>query len=266
METAPSHLFENEGYISLVHSFNNDEDTSDKDNTVKIFLGLSWSLMIFYILFMLAASFNVYFFLIRQKRYKTLIVLLFYLLSYIVLIFRIAFFSTYILFFRGSTWPGNIILNNGSYIIATFAKVSLGFNQVISMLELALRLNTALKQDEENELQNKEKLAKKLKYLYISVGCIQVCVFGVCCYEVWATFQVSWYTENELEEFHEYAKRFAWISGFFYTLVTILLLVSYIILNSVIRKCGGFPTGELLTTMRTLFAIFFLSYFIRTFY
>ena len=105
-----------------------------------------------------------------------------------------------------------------------------------------------------------------LKLLYISVGCIQVCVFTACCYEVWDTFQVGWYTETSHEDFIAYAKRFAWISGFFFTLVTILLLVSYLTLNSVIKRCGGFPTGELLTTMRILFAIFFLSYLIRTFY
>ena len=144
METAPLDLFKDSYYTSLIHEFNNDEDKMDKENILKVFYALSWSFIAFYVVFIGATSFNVYYFLIRQKRYKTLIVLLFYLLTYIVLIFRIVFFACFAGGAKGSSWSGNIILNNVSYLLATFAKVSLGFNQVISMLELALRLNSAL--------------------------------------------------------------------------------------------------------------------------
>ena len=144
METAPLDLFKDSYYTSLIHEFNNDEDKMDKENILKVFYALSWSFIAFYVVFIGATSFNVYYFLIRQHRYKTLIVLLFYLLTYIVLIFRIVCFSMYIVIYNSSTWYGAIVLLNASYMVATFAKVSLGFNQVVSMLELALRLNSAL--------------------------------------------------------------------------------------------------------------------------
>ena len=95
--------------------------------------------------------YNTYAFLYKQKKYKTVPLLIFYILTYLLTIFRIAF----VILTLGNKLNEIIFLN----FAMPLTKINMGFNQCWTLVELAIRVHLSLKlgrQEEFLELQYNE--------------------------------------------------------------------------------------------------------------
>ena len=110
---------------------------------------------------------NVVLYLIMQKRYKTWLITIFYLLSNVVLVSRITYYILCIVYYTYLDNGGAVIENEQSAeylrkilfarVIALYAKIALGFFQLALVLQLALLLtkNIKLKQEVERVIEHK---------------------------------------------------------------------------------------------------------------
>ena len=86
---------------------------------------------------------NTYAFLYKQGKYKTLPLLVFYILTYLLTIFRI--FTS--IFTIGSSFEKYIILNFG----CPWLKLNMGINQCWMLIELAIGVHLSLKLSSSSE-------------------------------------------------------------------------------------------------------------------
>ena len=98
---------------------------------------------------------NVVFYLIMQKRYKTWLITIFYVLSNVVLVSRITFYILCVFYFIYLDNGGGVIENEESAlqlrkllfarVMALYAKIALGYFQLALVLQLALLLTKNIK-------------------------------------------------------------------------------------------------------------------------
>lgn len=88
------------------------------------------------------------------------------------------YFASYIIVYTQPEWIEGYSLLNEAYMIATFAKIALGFFQVVSMFELTLRLKCVL------NVEDPTKMKKLVKLLYCCVGLINICVLCALIFEI----------------------------------------------------------------------------------
>ena len=118
------------------------------DGQLKSFLAIGIVELILFILLFAFAVYNTIFFLCRQKRYRIYFITVFYALSYIVIIIRIALAALLISYYvnieelRNDQHKANsaTVLFLGLEIVATYAKICLGFFQVAAIIILTLQV------------------------------------------------------------------------------------------------------------------------------
>ena len=118
------------------------------DGQLKSFLAIGIVELILFILLLAFAVYNTIFFLSRQKRYRIYFITVFYALSYIVIIIRIARAALLISYYvnieelRSDQQRANsaTVLFLGLEIVATYAKICLGFFQVAAIIILTLQV------------------------------------------------------------------------------------------------------------------------------
>ena len=170
-----------------------------------------------------------------QKRYKTFSVLTFYILAPILELSRMLMYLNVIEIYSALQNPPLLqqyYVYDVCYDIALFLKVIMGLFQVQAMAEMLVRLSR-------KEPREKEKLVKLLRvatftasFVVVSTMLVEIFFFVKVLNEFYGSCPSPWDSPRcDLSGFIKYLTWLGWICGTFYTILTVCLVATYILLN-----------------------------------
>ena len=150
------------------------EDTAPQ-NDIPLLAGSIGVLLILYLAQLYVLSYNTHSYIIGQKRYKVFHLSYFYILAIIIVVCRIVFFAVILQFLyhvKGKTEPPPQYVDSLDNF-ATYFELSLGIQQLLSIVELRLMLQYSclFKNNGLVEAQRKQQEIFKnlLRYRYCSI-------------------------------------------------------------------------------------------------
>ena len=215
---------------------------SDDNRPNQIFSHTAIGALVMYLILGFFASFNIYLYIVKQKRYKSFLVITFYYLSITIIMARIALYSSVVHNVYNKEENDYYTYSDMS-LVSTYSKVALGYSQMASMLELTLRLQLSLKKSSENNRHDqalcrvalKDDLNAKIRILY---GCVVFMIAisaGICTLEIidLNTDLKKADLDNNYtsEEIDEDIKVFGYATGALFALLSLGLLLTYIYLR-----------------------------------
>ena len=132
-----------------------------------------------YLLLLFWASYNIKLYLIEQKRFRQISVLMFYLVTVVICVTRIFMYvGTIIAFdpdFDDNVYLTNPFIYDEGYVISLYFTVLLGLFQSVSMTELAIRIRQPLVLHED-----KAHVKRKVRCIYWSAGILTGVTVTTC--------------------------------------------------------------------------------------
>jgi len=262
--------------------------TSPEDERDKTLNILSAGLLLCYILLLIPVIYNCYNYVYLQKRYKAFLCLSFYVLANAVIILRICLYVIVLknVYDDGVDKYFGYVYSN---VLSTYFKIALGYAQLASMLELTIRLSSSAKialveledvNDREGEKvvayevrNDKTSEQIKINYLYGGLFAIDLSMLSVAtweCIDFKKSLKIAHqhgFDDDRTQNLENDLALFGWISGGYFGILSIILIVTYYVLNKALNKMkAGKKTSKMRAEMKSMFLVFIITYIVRTIY